>query len=115
MFFPITWLTALLYATPLHHSVAEIVAKFQGSTGLVTALNSRGEIVSQASGFFVTPDGKFVTNFHAIRDASSVTVKRPDGGFYVVSRLSATDPSRDLAILQVDGSGFTPVSLGVST
>ncbi len=63
------------------------------------------------SGFIVTPQGRIVTNAHVVEDAIRVDV-RFFGGELVPAEVVASDPTRDLAILQVDRDGLPTVRLG---
>ena len=68
---------------------------------------------SCASGFFVDHTGLFVTNWHAVEDALTVTAT-PLGGVGAPAQILAGDPTHDLALLQVDGVESTPVTWGRS-
>jgi S1-C subfamily serine protease len=61
------------------------------------------------SGFFVTKDGYFLTNFHVVRDANKVEVK------YKLRVLKAevaeVDEDNDLALLKVSGKDFPPLAI----
>jgi len=70
--------------------------------------------VGGGTGFFVTSDGMLVTNKHVVSDETAdYTVVTQDGEEYPAEVL-AKDPLRDVAILQVEGSGFPVVELGES-
>jgi TPR repeat protein len=53
------------------------------------------------SGFFVTSDGCFVTNHHVVAGAATVRVRTTAGTF--PATVIRTDPTNDIAILQVAG------------
>lgn len=53
------------------------------------------------SGFFVTPDGYFVTNHHVVDGARSIRVVTPTGS--KAARVVGSDPANDLAILKLEG------------
>ena len=63
------------------------------------------------SGFIVTPEGRIVTNAHVVEEADRVDV-RFHGGELVRAEVVAVDPTRDLAVLQVDRDGLPTVRLG---
>ncbi len=65
--------------------------------------------VGNASGFFITSDGYFVTNNHVVDGADSVAVKFGDAVF--PARVIKTDASNDIAILKLDGT-FPCLPLG---
>jgi len=67
------------------------------------------------SGFVVDKAGHIVTNFHVVEDADEVRVSFSNRDT-VGAELVGTDPSTDLAVLQVDAdaSALTPLPLGDS-
>lgn len=70
--------------------------------------------LAQGSGFIVSKDGRIVTNYHVIKNASSAIVKLPDGAFYAVAGVIAFDKNRDIAIIKADGKNFRTAILGNS-
>ncbi len=62
-----------------------------------------------ASGFFISPDGYIVTNNHVVEGATSITVRLADQRQFK-ARLIGRDPATDLAVIKVDGAGFTFVN-----
>jgi Trypsin-like peptidase domain len=71
---------------------------------LVVASDCPDSKVVQGSGFIVNSDGTVVTNFHVIDGCSSAIVKFTDGAFYQIAGILAADPTKDIAILKIDGS-----------
>jgi len=64
---------------------------------------SRGEPMrASGSGFFVTEDGFFVTNFHVVRDATRIIIRTDAGN--LPAQLVAADKVNDLALLKTDGA-----------
>lgn len=70
--------------------------------------------LGSGSGFFIAEDGTAVTNYHVIEDAYYAKVKTTDGNVYDVTSVIGYDEANDLAILQVDGSGFPYLELADS-
>ena len=66
------------------------------------------------SGFILSSDGLVVTNRHVVDDASATykVISKDDKEFEV--RKIYRDPVNDMAILQIDSDGLTPVELGDS-
>jgi serine protease Do len=67
-------------------------------------------LVTQGSGFFISADGYAVTNGHVVGDSDAVQVETDDGKTYS-AKVVGIDPVSDLALLKVDGEGFTPVKI----
>ena len=69
--------------------------------------------LSNATGFFLTADGAFVTNHHVLAKAKESVFAIMDhrGRSFPVTKILAADPAHDVAILQVGGDGFVPLPL----
>ncbi len=59
---------------------------------------------ASGTGFLVDGDGSIVTNSHVVGEAERVTVRFDDSGRELPARVRGTDPSSDLAVLDVDRS-----------
>jgi len=86
----------------------------QNSQNVVYIETDKGIYKGQGSGFLATTDGKVVTNYHVIKDASTATVKLGDGRSYTLSGVINYDADRDIAILQLPISNTQSVTLGDS-
>jgi putative serine protease PepD len=67
------------------------------------------------SGFVVSKDGLIVTNEHVVDGASQVQVKIGTSDQAQDATVVGADPSRDLALLKVDGHDLPTLSLGDSS
>jgi len=80
------------------------------STGLPFSDQSSGV----GSGFIVSADGLILTNNHVVSGASSLTVILDDARQFSATVVT-TDATHDLALIKVDATGLTPVTLGDSS
>lgn len=64
--------------------------------------NASAEEIYTGSGFFITTNGYFVTNYHVIKDAEKISLRDVQGKIYeaVIVKL---DSNNDLALLKVKG------------
>jgi putative serine protease PepD len=92
-------------------SVAYITSQITQSSGSPFGQTQQG--TATGSGFVVSSDGYIVTNDHVVAGASSVTAKVGDGKT-LSAKVVGTDASTDLALLKVDASNLTPLTLGDS-
>lgn len=65
------------------------------------------------SGFLISQDGYIVTNHHVIEDAVAVTVTLEDGTEHEAT-VVGSDPLTDIALLDIEGTGFPVVDFGAS-
>jgi putative serine protease PepD len=93
-------------------SVAYITAQITQSSGGPFGPTQSG--TATGSGFVVSSDGYIVTNDHVVDGASAVKAKVGDGKT-LDAKVVGTDPSTDLALLKIDASGLTPLTLGDSS
>jgi S1-C subfamily serine protease len=61
------------------------------------------------SGFFVTPDGYLLTNFHVVDGANKVRVKYKSRIY--PAKVVQTDKTGDLALVKVEGSDFSSLAI----
>ena len=69
---------------------------------------------SLGSGVVVSPDGYILTNNHVIDGATDVRVTFGDKR-QLVAKVIGADPKTDIAVLKVEGSGFSPITVGDSS
>jgi uncharacterized protein len=75
-----------------------------------TSLVADGSIPkSSGTGFFVTPDGLLVTNFHVVEDAENYSVRTRTGT--LPAKLIKADKANDVAVLKVNGSNFNALPI----
>jgi putative serine protease PepD len=87
----------------------------RASKGVVEIKASAGDGSAQGSGFVYDQHGHVVTNQHVVAGASSFSVSTWNGATYT-AKLVGSDPSTDLAVLQIDARPSTlfPLSLADS-
>ncbi len=95
-------------------SGAEIYKKCADAVFYLERFDSDGALLGIGSGFFITRDGLAVTNYHVIDGASSAKILTADGKIYDVKGICGYNTETDLAILQIDGSGFDYLMMGDS-
>lgn len=65
----------------------------------------RSFLTGQGSGFFISPDGYAVTNYHVVERADTVEVTLDDGRV-LTARVIGADERTDVALVKVEGSGL---------
>ncbi len=95
-------------------SPSEIAREQSKAVVIIEALDERGGIIGQGSGFIVTPQGAVVTNLHVAQGASSIRVKLPGGDVYKTAELIDVDEAKDIAIIKIKGFKMPTVTLGDS-
>lgn len=83
---------------------------------LVKMKKSERYELAACSGFALTADGIFVTNYHVIDNplANAVVVMGRDGRIFPVTEVLAADKLSDVAIVRAEGATFKPLTLSAS-
>ena len=66
-----------------------------------------GSYIPIGSGFFVDDTGVAVTNHHVVVGLEDIVARTHDGDVYDILGYYIYDTDNDIAVIQVDGSGFT--------
>ncbi|MBR3555955.1 MAG: trypsin-like peptidase domain-containing protein [Oscillospiraceae bacterium] len=88
-----------------------------GISTTVTGYNMFGQLTKNAvsgTGFIISEDGYILTNNHVVEGAKDVTVKLNDGSEYAAEIVGVEGRDSDVAVLKIEASGLTPVTLGNS-
>jgi V8-like Glu-specific endopeptidase len=94
--------------------IPAISREAHGAVVSIVVWYKNGHPVAQGSGFLISKDGQVVTNYHVIKNGSSAVIKFPDGAFFVVDGVLASDKDRDVAIIKAHGNDFRALTLGDS-
>lgn len=95
-------------------TAGEIYEKTQNSVFYIEVYDKSGNVFAMGSGVFLSSTGVAVTNYHVIEGAQSAKIRTADGSIYQVEGVYEVNPQNDLAVLQIQGSGFIPVTQGDS-
>lgn len=95
-------------------TAGEVYEKTKDSVFYIEVYDKNGTAFATGSGVFLSASGAAVTNYHVIENAQSARIRTEDGSIYDVTGVYDTSATNDLAILQIQGSGFTPAALGDS-
>jgi len=89
-------------------AASDVYQRGVAASVFVDSLDSDGEIINRASGFFAAP-GRVITAFQSIDGASSVRVQLSDGSRVIVNQVLAWNRWEDWAVLKVDAPNISPL------
>jgi S1-C subfamily serine protease len=101
-------------SVPVSKDIPSIAKAANGSIVSIVMSDKEGKPLGQGSGFVVSTDGSIITNYHVIAEGVSAVAKFPDGAFYLIDGVVASDKDRDVAIVKAQGHNFRPLKLGNS-
>ncbi|NUP07553.1 MAG: trypsin-like serine protease [Polyangiaceae bacterium] len=90
----------------------ELAARTAPSVVHLDVSSPRGE--GSGTGFFVSADGRILTNFHVVDGGTKVSAKTDDGRVIAIEGVLAWDADKDLAVLQAEAGTYPALSLGDS-
>lgn len=86
----------------------EIYEKCSPAVFYIEVYDANGKSLQLGSGFFIDSDGTAVTNYHVLEGGSSAKITLSDTGkVYDVEGIYDYDKERDIALIKINGSGFT--------
>lgn len=107
---------ATSYAEPVAASSGAVVSIYTARLPTIAERRVRASaepVVNLGSGVIIDTDGYIVTNHHVIADAQDIRVQLADGRI-ATPTLVGEDSDTDLALLKVDMSGLTAITIGRS-
>lgn len=112
----VTMLALAVLLGPVAHAgpLQDLAAKAKPSVVLLSISDASGQKVGSGTGFFVSADGRIITNHHVIDGAAKVTASLADGRKIDATGYLAADAEKDLAIVKIPGEGFPALTLGES-
>ena len=113
---PATSTSDSLSVSEIYEQAYEGVVEITSLSSQSSPLGGEQQAQGQGSGFVFDVEGHIVTNDHVVQGAEEVSVRFWDGSTYDAT-VVGTDPSTDLAVIQVDApaSILSPLELGDST
>jgi len=76
--------------------LAQLVKDVEPAVLFIVMFDRDGDQYGLGSGFFVSPEGEFLTNRHVMKDAFSAVAFSPNGKKYPVTKITAIHPEADL-------------------
>ena len=97
-------LFSLLRTTDLRaNDIPEIVRNAKPAVVEIVTTDARGNAVT-GTGFFITPEGLLLTNYHVIKNARTVGARTPSGAYYPFTGDWIRLPNVDIAMLKFNAN-----------
>ncbi len=91
----------------------KVASKVGPAVILVTVFDPSGRLLRTGTGFFISEDGRFVTNSHIVEGAANAVAKSADGKIRNVTGVLTSSEELDLAVLKAEtktGVPFLPLN-----
>ena len=96
-------------------AIPDIVNRTKAAIVEIVAMHEQGAPTELGTGFFISPDGLVVTNFHVIRGEASLAAVNNNGLLFLFEKIVAEPTGVDLAILKFRANDVPFLRLGDST
>jgi TonB family protein len=105
-------------ASPTETQSAELrkaASKAAPAVVLVSVFDASGQLLRTGAGFFISSDGRFVTNRHLVEGGVNAVAKTADNKIYNVAGVLAESSDLDLALLKADTKQVSTLPLNTVT
>ena len=93
----------------------QISEKCAAAVFFIQTYSFNGKAGGTGSGFFISSDGLAVTNYHVVANSSKIEIRTSDKKTYNDIKIIALDETNDLALLKINGTGFSYLEAGDSS
>ncbi|MBI5543719.1 MAG: trypsin-like peptidase domain-containing protein [Deltaproteobacteria bacterium] len=90
----------------IENKTVELASRVKPSVAVLEVLGPGGKVLGNGTGFFVSSDGRMVTNVHVIENAFEIRAVLADGSKRMGKGVLAVDEDQDVALIQIEGSGY---------
>ena len=82
------------------------------AVALIAVADKNGKITKTGTGFFLSADGKLVTNAHVVEGGTTATAKLENGATYAVQGVIKAATDKDLVLLKADAKDVPFLTVG---
>jgi S1-C subfamily serine protease len=96
-------------------TIPEIVAKTKQAVVEILTYDQQNRLLKTGTGFFISPGGALLTNYHVISGGSSIVAETPTGAAYFLKNIVTESEADDIAELQFLANDVPYLTLGSSS
>src|SRR5258707_2232325 len=113
-FGPLTLILVFSLSAVQGADIPSLVQKAKAAVVEILTYDQQNRLLKTGTGFFVSPDGALLTNYHVISGGSSIMAKTPTGAAYFLKNIVTASESDDIAKLQFFATDVSYLTLGSS-
>jgi len=103
--------TVAVHAT----DVPALVQRAKPAVVEILTFDQQNDLLKSGTGFFISPDGILLTNYHVISGGSGIIAKTPTGAVYILKSVVSYSEAHDVAELQFLTTDAPYLTLGHSS
>jgi serine protease Do len=109
-------LISIVGTAPVHATdVSALVQRAKPAVVEILTFDQQNNLLKTGTGFFISPDGLLLTNYHVISGGSSIMAKTPTGAVYFLKSVLSASKTYDVAKLQFFATDVPYLTLGSSS
>lgn len=105
---------AAVFGSHAQERLPSLIRRIQPAVATVITYGSDGKLLAQGTGFFISPQGHLITNYHVLEGFSTAIVKTNSGRTCTIKSVVAQDVEGDLIEVLVDISSTSVRPLQVT-
>src|SRR6266404_1275442 len=95
--------------------IPALVQKAKPAIVEILTYDQQNKLLKTGTGFFISPDGELLTNYHVISGGSFITAKMPNGAVFFLKSIVTASETYDVAKLQFVATDVPYLTLGSSS
>jgi Flp pilus assembly protein TadD len=95
--------------------IPALVQKAKPAVVEIRTYDQRNKLLKTGTGFFISPDGLLLTNYHVISGGNFITAKMPNGAVFFLKGVVTASATYDVAQLQFIATDVSYLTLGSSS
>ena len=95
--------------------ISALIQKTKPAVVEILTYDNQNKLLKTGTGFFISPDGALLTNYHVISGGSLIMAKTPSGAVYFLKSVITVSESNDVAKLQFFATEVACLTLGSSS
>src|SRR5260221_1404499 len=103
--------TVAVHAT----DIPALVQRAKPAVVEILSFEQQNDLLKSGTGFFISPDGILLTNYHVISGGSGIIAKTPTGAVYILKSVVSYSEAHDVAELQFLTTDAPYLTLGHSS
>jgi serine protease Do len=109
-------LISIVGTAPVHATdVSALVQRAKPAVVEILTFDQQNNLLKTGTGFFISPDGLLLTNYHVISGGSFITAKMPNGAVFFLKNIVTASETYDVAKLQFFATDVPYLPLGSSS
>ena len=111
------WILASFFAAGAVQAtdIPALVQKAKPAVVEILTFDQQNNLLKTGTGFFISPDGLLLTNFHVISGGTSIMAKTPTGAVYFLKSVLSASKTYDVAKLKFFATEVPYLTLGSSS